>query len=66
MVSDTTYEESLVLDTTYEEALVLIDNLTDELGKLEPSVEGYVDLLKFAIEELQVCLNSARDDLDAD
>lgn len=53
----------MLSNETYEEALNIITDMMDELGELEPSLEGYIDLLEYAIEEIKNNLDSSRADL---
>jgi len=56
----------MLTDATYEEALTIITNAVDELGDLDSSVEGYIDLLNYAIEEIQAYLTAVKLDLAED
>jgi hypothetical protein len=53
----------MLTDATYVEALHIITEATDFLAELDSSVEGYIDLLEFAIEEFKVSLDAAKTDL---
>jgi len=53
----------MITDAVYEEALTIITDMLDELGELDPSVEGYIDLMEFAIAEIEVSLSAARADI---
>jgi archaellum component FlaC len=53
-----------VSNETYEEVMELTTKFVDQLGELEPSIEGYIDVLKAAIEEITVSLVAAKDDLE--
>ena len=52
----------MLTNETYEEALAIITDMTDELGELDRSVDGYIDLLKLALEEISVSLAAAKEE----
>lgn len=53
----------MVTDETYEDALAIVSDMLDDLGDLEKSKEGYIDLMEFALEEIKVSLMAAQSDL---
>jgi hypothetical protein len=54
----------MVSDELFERVTQMVMKLTDEIGNLDPSVEGYLDLLTHAQEEIQVNIDAAKCDLD--
>jgi hypothetical protein len=48
----------------YDEALDAITSCIDVLGELDPSIEGYIELLKLAEHEIQTSLRAAMCDLE--
>ena len=50
----------MLTDETYTEALSYITTLIDELEDLDPSAAGYLSLLEYAVEEIQVNISAAK------
>ena len=54
----------MLTDAIYEEALTVITTMIDSISDIDPSIEGYIDLLEYAMEEIGVCLSAAKCDLE--
>lgn len=51
-------------DHIKDEAIQIMTDCIDKLGELDPSIEGYLELLDIASYEIDTARKSSRHDLD--
>jgi len=56
----------MLSEDTIEEAIRLIEHCLDKLGDLDSSIEGWIELLDVASDEITVARNAAKCDLEDD